>query len=74
MEETNYAVTTSIKATSKCTIKVRDNFYSVEFSEERGLHDALDEATLEDERRRLWDAVNASVDEQVSDILKMYKK
>lgn len=74
MKEESYAITTSIKATSKCTIKVRDNFYSVEFSEERGLQEGLDEETLENERKLLWDAVNTSVDEQVADILKMYKK
>jgi hypothetical protein len=71
---TSKAITTSIKATSKCTIKVRDNFYSVEFSEERSIPENIDESSLEEERRLLWDAVNSTVDEQVADILKMYKK
>ena len=52
------AVTTSIKATSRVAIKIKDNYYTVEFTEERA---------------ELWDAVNTSVDEQCEQILKTFK-
>ena len=64
------AVTTSIKATSRVAIKVRDNYYTVEFSEERAVPE---DADLEEERAALWDAVNGSVDEQCTQILKTFK-
>ena len=67
------AVTTSIKATSRVAIKVRDNFYTVEFSEERAVPDSAD-INLEQERAELWDAVNGSVDEQCEQILKTFKQ
>ena len=64
------AVTTSIKATSRVAIKIKDNFYTVEFSEERSVPADCD---VEEERQALWDAVNGSVDEQCEQILKTFK-
>lgn len=64
------AKTTSIKATSRVAVKIKDNFYTVEFSEERAVPEDCD---LEAERAELWDAVNGSVDEQCAQILKTFK-
>lgn len=64
------AITTSIKATSRVAIKVRDNFYTVEFSEERSVPEGCD---IEEERAELWDAVNGTVDSQCEIILKTFK-
>lgn len=66
------AITTTIKANSKCTVKLKDNFYSIEFSEERIVPE-LEGVDLEKERLLLWDDVNAVVDEQINDILKTFK-
>ena len=64
------AVTTSIKATSRVAVKIKDNFYTVEFSVERAVPE---DANLEQERAELWDAVNGTVDDQCEQILKTFR-
>ena len=65
------AKTTTIKATSRVAIKIKDNFYTVEYSEERSLPD--EEVDMEFERNVLWDDVNKVVDNQCAEILKTFK-
>ena len=57
-EYTSKAITTQIRATSRASVKVRDNYYTVEYSEERTIPDI----DLEKERELLWDKVNSEVD------------
>lgn len=64
--------TTTIRATSRLSVKVKDNFYTVEYCEER-LIPAITGCDIEEERKALWDAVNGEVDKQVEDIYAMYK-
>ena len=71
MEEyTSKAIVTKISATSRVAIKVRDNFYTVEYSEERAVPD-VEGIDIEAERVALFDAVNAIVDAQADDIIRM---
>lgn len=63
------AKTTTIKASSRASIKVGDNFYTVEWTEERTVEPKDD---IEEERQNLWDDVNREVDSQVEDILEAY--
>ena len=73
MEEyTSKAVVTKISATSRVAIKVRDNFYTVEYTEERAIPD-VDGIDIEAERRLLFDAVNGVVDAQADDILRTFQ-
>ena len=65
------AVTVTIKATSRVALKVRDNFYTVEFTEERTIPDG--EVDMDFERSVLWDDVNKCVDDQCEEILKTFK-
>ena len=65
------AKTVSITASSKMSIQIQSNFYTMEYSETRSI-DAKD--NLEVERQKLWDAVNTEVDEQVQDVLEMWNK
>lgn len=65
------AITTSIRATSRASMKVNDSFYTIEYCEERSIQENDD---LEEERAKLWDTCNNEVDNQLEDILKMYKK
>lgn len=67
------AITTAIKFTSRCSVKVGDSFYTVEACEER-LIPAVDGVDVEQEKKLLWDAVNTECDTQIEDILKTYKK
>ncbi len=61
----------TIKATSRASVKVRDNFYTIEYGEERTVPN---DANLEIERQILWDTVNSEVDSQIEDIVRTFKK
>lgn len=74
--DTNYeskAITTQIRATSRASVKVKDNFYTVEYTEERTIPD-LPDVDLVKERTMLWDCVNNEVDMQIEDIIKSFAK
>lgn len=66
------AIITKISATSRASVKVRDNFYTVEYSEERVIPDGI-EIDLDAERQMLWDTVNSECDNQIEEILKTFK-
>lgn len=65
------AKTTSIRATSRTSIKLGDNFFTVEYSEERSVSE---DCNIEEERETLWDDVNREVDNQIDDIQDMYRE
>ena len=67
------AVIKSIKATSRASVKVRDNFYTVEYSEERVIPEDID-VDIDIERQELWVTVNAECDNQIQDILESFKR
>lgn len=58
------AVITSIRATSRASIKVKDNYFTVEFCEERMIPD-VEGIDIEEERALLWDTVNDECDNQI---------
>ena len=62
---------TTIKASSRASVKVGDSFYTVEYCEERSIDP---EDNIEEERTKLWDACNGEVDSQIEDILKSFRK
>lgn len=66
-------IPTKITATSRVAIKIKDNYYTVECSEERAIPD-VDGVDIEKERQALFDSVNATVDEQIADIYDTFKK
>ena len=66
------AIVTSIKATSRVAIKIRDNYFTIEYSEERSIPD-IDGVDLDEERALLFDDVNAVVDYQHEEINKLFK-
>ena len=68
-EYVSKAITTTIKASSRASIKVGDNFYTVEGTEERTVPEDCD---IEKERTFLWDTVNGEVDSQIEEILQAY--
>lgn len=67
------AKVTTIKATSRVALKIRDNFFTVEYSEERTVPD-IDTVDLDEERTLLFDSVNKVVDEQMYEIQDTFKK
>ena len=64
---------TKISATSRVAIRLKDNYYTVEYSEERTIPD-IDGVILKEERAALFDAVNAVVDAQAEDIVRSFSK
>lgn len=72
MSYVSKAITTTIKANSKCTVKLKDNYYSIEFTEERSIPE-VEGVNLEAERQLLFDDVNAVVDEQINQILDTFR-
>lgn len=66
------AVVTKISATSRIALKIRDHYYTVEYSEERSIPDIPD-VDIEAERKMLFEAVNSMVDTEADNILKSFK-
>lgn len=62
---------TTIKATSRASVKIHDSFYTIEYGEERSL-DETD--NVEEEREALWQTCNGEVDKQIEDILNSFTK
>lgn len=62
---------TKITATSRSAIKVHDNFYTVEASEERSIPDS--DVNMEEEYDALFNELNDVVDKQVKDIVDTFK-
>ena len=67
------ATVTKISATSRVAIRLKDNYYTVEYSEERTIPD-VDGVIIKEERAALFDAVNAVVDAQAEDIVRSFSK
>ena len=66
-------ISTKITATSRVAIKIKDNYYTVECSEERSIPD-VEGVDIDKERQALFDDVNATVDGQIEDIYNTFKK
>lgn len=63
----------TIKATSRASVKIKDCYYTVEYCEERVIPD-LPDVDLIQEKNALWDAVNAECDSQVEAIVSTFSK
>lgn len=73
MEYTSEATTVTITATSRASCKIRDNYYTVEYSETRSIPDS-NTVDINKERQLLWDTVNSECDGQIEEILKTFRK
>lgn len=70
-----HGVTTKIVATSRCAIKVRDNYYTIEASAERSIRDAdAADVDMDVEWTSIFDEVNTVVDNQMNEILETFGK
>lgn len=62
----------SIKATSRASVKYRDSYYTMEYTEERLIPDVPD-VDIEQERAILWDVANSEVDNQIESTIAALK-
>lgn len=67
-------VPTKISATSRVSLKIKDNFYTIEASEERTLPIEQDDVDMDKEWEALFDEINNIVDGQAEDIAKTVNK
>lgn len=67
------ATTKTIKATSRASVSIDKNYYTLEYTEERTIPDMPDIDLLL-EKTLLWNEVNAQVDKQIEDVLKTFGK
>ena len=67
------AIITTIKFSSRASICVDKNYYTVECCEERMIPD-IEGIDIEEERKDLWNTVNGECDKQIEDILNTFKK
>lgn len=63
-------VPTKITATSRCAIKIKDNYYTIELSEERALPES--DVDIDEEYKALFNSINVEVDRQMNDILNTF--
>ena len=74
-EYKSLAIVRTMKATSRASVKVStpngDSFYTLEYCEERYIPENAD---VEKERKILWDVVNTECDNQIQDVLHVYRK
>ena len=70
------ATVSKITATSRASVKIKDSYYTVEFSEEKIIPDMYDMSGVDinAEKEILWDEVNREVDIQIEDIIRASKK
>lgn len=64
-------IPTKITATSRCAIKIKDNYYTIELSEERKLPEK--DVDINSEYEALFTSVNDEVDRQMQEILQTFK-
>lgn len=67
------AVISTIRATARASIKVYDNFYTMEYCEERVIPD-VEGVDIEKEKKALWDAVLTEVDNQAEQTEKIVRQ
>lgn len=69
--------TTSIRLTSRASIKIKDSYFTFEACEERQcapeIANTITEEELAQERASLWDLVNAEVDNQIAQTVEFLK-
>lgn len=64
---------TVIAATSRASVNINKNYFTVEYHEERAIPEVAG-VDIEQERQLLWDAVNNECDNQIEEISKTFDK
>ena len=62
---------TTVRATSRISTKLKDDFYTFQYCEERQVEDGDD---IEQIREELWTTCHAEVDKQVEEIVDIVRK
>ncbi len=75
MAYTSKARISKISATSRASVKIRDSYFTLEYTEERIIPDQYDDGgvDIDAERALLWQTVNDQVDNQVNETIAAVK-
>lgn len=65
--------TSKIIASSRVSVKIKDTFYTFEFTEERSFEPFTSYRCTDESRQALWDKVHGEVDKQVQEIVNLTK-
>lgn len=65
--------TTSIRFTSRASVKIRDNYYTFEATIEKQCPETYTEKEYEQAKNALWSEANCEVDNQVSEVVELLK-
>lgn len=65
------AIITEISAISRASIKIKDNFFTMEYGEKRQI---TPDCNIDKEKQLLWDDVNREVENQIQEILDINRK
>lgn len=66
------AVPIEITATSRCAVRIKDNYYTIEATEKRSIPEQAG-VDMNEEWKLLFDAVNDVVDNQCQEIISTFK-
>ena len=66
------ARTTTIRATNRMSLKLKDNFFTVEWSEERVIPEGMSEDDIAKARAELWATCVRECEDQAEDIRRAY--
>ena len=66
------ARTSIIRATNRMSLKIRDNFFTVEWCEERTIPEGMTDEEVAKERAKLWDICVQECERQCEDIQQTY--
>lgn len=73
MAYTSKAKISKISATSRASVKIRDSYFTLEYTEERVIPE-IEGVDIEAERALLWQTVNDQVDNQVNETIAAVKR
>ena len=73
MAYTSKAKISKISATSRASVKIRDSYFTLEYTEERVIPE-VEGVDIEAERALLWQTVNDQVDNQVNETIAAVKR
>lgn len=62
-----------ISCVSRVSLKIKDNFYTLEYGETRSIPEGFNYANIDKEREALWNICNDEVDRQAQEVQNLFK-
>lgn len=72
-EYTPQSLPKEISCVSRVSLKIRDNFYTLEYGETRSIQEGFNYDNIDKEREALWNTCNDEVDRQAQEVQNLFK-